>query len=43
MQQKEVEQTCGGAPSPPKIDKRHVIAAVQWVDGTIIDVVHKVK
>ena len=39
---KEVEQICGGAPSPPKVDKRRVVAAIQWVDGTIIDVVYKV-
>ncbi|MBA7691108.1 Citrate lyase alpha chain [subsurface metagenome] len=39
---KEVEQICGGAPSPPKVDKKHVVAAIQWVDGTIIDVVYKV-
>ncbi len=39
---KEVEQICGGAPSPPRLDKKHVVAAIQWVDGTIIDVVYKV-
>jgi len=39
---KEVEQICGGAPTPPKVDKQHVVAAIQWVDGTIIDVVYKV-
>jgi citrate lyase subunit alpha/citrate CoA-transferase len=39
---KEVEQICGGAPSPPRLDKRHVVAAIQWVDGTIIDVVYKI-
>lgn len=38
----ELEQICGGVPSPPRIDKDHVVAAVQWVDGTIIDVVCKV-
>lgn len=40
---KEVEQICGGAPSPPKVDRDHVVAAVQWVDGTVIDVIYKVK
>ncbi|MFP4083059.1 MAG: citrate lyase subunit alpha [Candidatus Aminicenantes bacterium] len=39
---KEVEQVCGGSPSPPKIEKNRVVAAIQWVDGTIIDVVYKV-
>ncbi len=38
----EVEKICGGPPSPPKIDKRKVVAAIQWVDGTFIDIVHKV-
>jgi citrate lyase subunit alpha/citrate CoA-transferase len=38
----EVEKICGGAPSPPDVDKDHVVAAVQWVDGTLIDVVYKV-
>jgi len=40
---KDVEQICGGAPSLPKVDKEHVVAAIQWVDGTIIDVVYKVR
>ncbi len=38
----EVEQICGGPPDPPKIDKRKTVAAIQWVDGTFIDMVHKV-
>jgi citrate lyase subunit alpha/citrate CoA-transferase len=38
----EVEKICGGPPAPPRIDKRKVVAAIQWVDGTIIDIVHKV-
>lgn len=38
----EVERICGGPPSPPRLDKEHVVAAIQWVDGTIIDVVYKV-
>jgi citrate lyase subunit alpha/citrate CoA-transferase len=38
----EVEKICGGSPSPPDVDKDHVVAAVQWVDGTLIDVVYKV-
>ena len=38
----EVERMCGGPPAPPRVDKEHVVAAIQWVDGTIIDVVYKV-
>ena len=38
----EVEKICGGPPSPPRIDKKKVVAAIQWVDGTIIDIVHRV-
>lgn len=40
---KDVEQICGGAPSPPNIDMGHAVAAIQWVDGTIIDTVFKVN
>ncbi|MFB0564142.1 MAG: citrate lyase subunit alpha [Candidatus Aminicenantaceae bacterium] len=39
---REVENVCGGKPAPPKVDKDHVVAAIQWVDGTMIDVVYKV-
>jgi citrate lyase subunit alpha/citrate CoA-transferase len=38
----EVEKICGGPPSRPRVDKKKVVAAIQWVDGTIIDIVHKV-
>ena len=38
----EVEKICGGPPDQPKIDKRKTVAAIQWVDGTFIDMVHKV-
>lgn len=38
----EVEKICGGPPDPPKIDKRKAVAAIQWVDGTFIDMVYKV-
>lgn len=37
----EAERICGGKPSPPKLDKNRVVAAIQWVDGTVIDVVYK--
>jgi len=36
----EAYRVCG-APKPPEVDKDHVVAAIQWVDGTIIDVVYK--
>jgi citrate lyase subunit alpha/citrate CoA-transferase len=38
----EVEKICGGPPDPPKTDKRKTVAAIQWVDGTFIDMVYKV-
>ncbi len=39
--QREVYQMCGGAPIPPKRGGE-VVAAVKWVDGTVIDSVWKV-
>jgi len=38
---KEAERICGGPPSPPKVDRDKVVAAIQWVDGTVIDVVYR--
>jgi citrate lyase subunit alpha / citrate CoA-transferase len=37
----EVERICGGAPDLPAFEDT-VVAAVKWVDGTVIDVVRKV-
>ncbi len=37
---REVEGMCGGAPAPPKLSDR-VVAAVKWVDGTVIDCVRQ--
>ncbi|MEA1963841.1 MAG: citrate lyase subunit alpha [Candidatus Aerophobetes bacterium] len=37
----EAEKICGGTPAPPKVDKDRVVAAIQWVDGTVIDVVYQ--
>jgi citrate lyase subunit alpha/citrate CoA-transferase len=37
----EVETMCGGAPAPPKLAEK-VIAAIKWVDGTVIDCVRQV-
>lgn len=38
----EAERICGGKPDKPKLLDR-VIAAIKWVDGTIIDIVHQVE
>ncbi|MBN1825674.1 MAG: citrate lyase subunit alpha [Candidatus Eisenbacteria bacterium] len=38
----EVERICGGAPTPPKTEDVPV-AVIQWVDGTVIDTVWKVR
>ena len=37
----EVENICGGKPAKPKLSDR-VIAAIKWVDGTVIDCVRQV-
>jgi citrate lyase subunit alpha/citrate CoA-transferase len=39
--QKEVEQMCGGKPEPPNLGEK-VVAAIKWVDGTVIDSVRQV-
>ncbi|NUN68880.1 MAG: citrate lyase subunit alpha [Bacteroidetes bacterium] len=41
--QKEVEGICGGKPQRPELSVSEVVAVVQWVDGTIIDSIYKVK
>lgn len=41
--QLEVENICGGKPEPPNISSDHVVAVVQWVDGTLIDSVYQVQ
>jgi citrate lyase subunit alpha/citrate CoA-transferase len=38
----EIERICGGKPDRPDF-LDHVIAAVKWVDGTVIDVVRQLK
>ncbi len=40
--QREVYSMCGGRPQPPKRGKVPV-AAVKWVDGTVIDTVWKIE
>ena len=37
----EAERICG-VPEPPQLEER-VVAAIKWVDGTVIDVVHQVS
>jgi citrate lyase subunit alpha/citrate CoA-transferase len=37
----EVYRICGGAPEPPRTGDR-VVAAIKWVDGTVIDCVRQV-
>ncbi|MFQ5735169.1 MAG: citrate lyase subunit alpha, partial [Planctomycetaceae bacterium] len=38
----EVDALCGGPPAPPKLDER-IVAAIKWVDGTVIDCVRQVR
>jgi citrate lyase subunit alpha/citrate CoA-transferase len=37
----EVDDMCGGTPAPPKLGEK-VVAAIKWVDGTVIDCVRQV-
>ena len=39
---KEVDAMCGGPPAPPKFGEK-VVAAIKWVDGTVIDCVREVE
>jgi len=39
----EVNYLCGGKPSKPKVNKKSVIAAIKWVDGTVLDSVYQVE
>jgi citrate lyase subunit alpha/citrate CoA-transferase len=38
----EVEEICGGKPAPPKLGEK-IIAAIKWVDGTVIDCVRQAE
>ncbi len=38
----EVEAMCGGPPAPPKVGD-NVVAAIKWVDGTVIDCVRQLR
>ncbi len=37
----EAEKICGGKPKKPKLGEK-IVAAIKWVDGTVIDVVRQV-
>jgi citrate lyase subunit alpha/citrate CoA-transferase len=37
----EAERICGGAPAKPKLGEK-IVAAIKWVDGTVIDAVRQV-
>ena len=37
----EVEAMCGGPPAPPDFGEK-IVAAIKWVDGTVIDCVREV-
>ncbi len=38
----EVEDICGGKPAPPRTGDK-IVAAIKWVDGTVIDCVKEVS
>ncbi len=38
---REVDRICGGKPTPPSLEEK-VVAAIKWVDGTVIDAVRQV-
>lgn len=38
----EVDRLCGGAPAKPRLSDQ-IIAAIKWVDGTVIDCVRAVE
>ena len=39
----EVIELCGGEPEKPKVNRNKVVAAIKWVDGTILDSVFQIK
>jgi citrate lyase subunit alpha/citrate CoA-transferase len=38
----EIDDLVGGAPKPPELEEK-IVAAIKWVDGTVIDCVRQVK
>ena len=38
----EIDKLCGGAPAKPKLGEK-IVAAIKWVDGTVIDCVRAVE
>jgi citrate lyase subunit alpha/citrate CoA-transferase len=41
--QREVHRLCGGSPVPAVVDTRKIVAAVKWVDGTLLDSVYGIR
>jgi len=39
----EIGRKICGTPQAPDIDRSHPVAAIEWVDGTVIDTVYKVN
>jgi citrate lyase subunit alpha/citrate CoA-transferase len=39
---REVEDLCGGTAAKPRLGKK-VVAAIKWVDGTVIDAVRQIE
>lgn len=39
----EVVKLCGGSPAKPKVNKKKVVAAIKWVDGTLLDSVFQIE
>jgi citrate lyase subunit alpha/citrate CoA-transferase len=37
----EVQAMCGGLPAAPRVGEK-IVAAIKWVDGTVIDCVREV-
>lgn len=38
----EIDDLVGGAPNPPELEEK-IVAAIKWVDGTVIDCVRQVR
>jgi len=38
----EAEKICGGKPAPPRLGDK-IVAAIKWVDGTVLDTVRSVQ
>jgi citrate lyase subunit alpha / citrate CoA-transferase len=38
---RQVDKMCGGAPQKPKVTDK-IVAAIKWVDGTVLDSVRQI-